>query len=50
VLPGQDVGGAKFVDAYYERTQADAKEVCQRFVYWNSQKGRMARILVKYAF
>ena len=49
VQPGQDAGAAKFVDAYYERTQVDGKEVCQRFVHWNGQKGRLARILVKYA-
>lgn len=49
VQPGQDAGAAKFVDAFYERTQADAKEVCQRFIHWNSQKARLARILVKYA-
>ena len=49
VQPGQDAGGAKFVDAFYERTQADGKEVCQRFVHWNS-KARQARLLVKYAF
>ena len=48
VQPGQDAGAAKFVDAFYERTQADAKEVCQRFVHWNAQKARLARILVKY--
>jgi hypothetical protein len=46
--PGQDAGAAKFVDAFYERTQADGKEVCQRFIHWNSQKARLARILVKY--
>lgn len=45
---GQDAGAAKFVDAFYERAQADAKEVCQRFMHWNSQKARLARILVKY--
>ena len=50
VQPGQDAGAAKFVDAFFERNQADAKEVCQRFVHWNSQKARLARILVKYAF
>ena len=31
------------------RRQADAKEVCQCFVHWNSQKARLARILVKYS-
>ena len=49
VQPGQDAGAAKFVDPYYERAQADGKEVCQRFVHWNSQKARLARILVKFA-
>ena len=49
VQPGQDAGAAKFVDTFYERAQTDAKEVCQRFVHWNNQKGRAARILVKYA-
>ena len=48
VQAGQDAGSAKFVDAFYERAQADAKEVCQHFVHWNSQKGRVARILVTY--
>lgn len=49
VQPGQDAGAARFVDAFYERAHGDTKEVCQRFVHWNSQKGRSARILVKYA-
>jgi hypothetical protein len=49
VQPGQDAGAAKFVDAFYERALGDAKEVCQRFVHWNSQKSRLARILVKYS-
>ena len=49
VQPGQDAGAAKFIDAFYERTQGDGKEVCQRFVHWNSQKARLARILVKYS-
>jgi len=48
VQPGQDAGSAKFVDTFYERAQGEAKEVCQRFMHWNSQKPRLARILVKY--
>lgn len=48
VQAGQDAGAAKFVDAYYERSQADGKEVCQRFIHWNAQKTRLARIVVKY--
>ncbi len=45
---GQDAGAAKFVDVFSERVQAADKEVCQRFIHWNSQKARLARILVKY--
>ena len=48
VQSGQDAGAAKFVDAFYERAQSDSKEVCQRFMHWGSQKGRLARVLVKY--
>jgi hypothetical protein len=48
VQSGQDADSAKFVDTFYERAQGDAKEVCQRFVHWNSQKPRLARILVKF--
>jgi hypothetical protein len=49
VQAGKDAGGAKFVDAHFERVQGnEAKEVCQHFVHWNSLKGRSARILVKY--
>jgi len=49
VQAGQDAGAAKFVDAYFERAQGnESKEVCQHFAHWNSQKGRSARILVKY--
>lgn len=49
VQVGQDAGAAKFVDAYIERAQAkESKEICQHFAHWNSQKGRSARILVKY--
>jgi hypothetical protein len=46
---GQDAGAAKFVDATFERVQPDAKEVCQHFIHWGSQKGRLARVLVKYS-
>ncbi len=49
VQVGQDAGAAKFVDAYIERAQGkESKEICQHFAHWNSQKGRSARILVKY--
>lgn len=46
---GQDVGGAKFVDAPFERTQVDSKEVCQHFLHWDAQKSRQARIVVRFA-
>ena len=49
VLAGHDAGAARFVDAYFERAQGnESKEICQHFAHWNSQKGRSARILVKY--
>ena len=49
VLAGQDADAARFVDAWFERAQGnESKEICQHFAHWNSQKGRSARILVKY--
>jgi hypothetical protein len=49
VQAGQDAGAARFVDAHFERAQGnESKEICQHFAHWNSQKGRSARILVKY--
>jgi hypothetical protein len=45
----QEAGNGKVVDAFYERVQADAKEICQRFLHWNSQKGRAIRIVVRYS-
>jgi len=49
VLAGHDAGAARFVDAWFERAQGnESKEICQHFAHWNSQKGRSARILVKY--
>ena len=49
VQVGQDAGAAKFVDAWFERAQGkESKEICQYFAHWNTQKGRSARILVKY--
>ena len=50
VQAGKDTGAAKFLDAHFERARGnESKEVCQHFAHWNSQKGRSARILVKYA-
>lgn len=45
----QEAGNGKVVDAFYERVQPDAKEICQRFIHWNSQKGRAVRIVVRYS-
>jgi hypothetical protein len=51
VEAGRDAGGARFVDAYYERaSDADAKEVCMTLAHWGADKGRSARILVRYTF
>jgi hypothetical protein len=49
VQPGQDAGQARFLDKFYERPDAEAKQVCQRFATWNSEKARLARIVVKYS-
>jgi len=49
VLAGHDAGAARFVDAWFERAQGnESKEICQHFAHWNREKGRSARILVKY--
>jgi len=49
VQPGQDAGGARFVEKVFERPDGDAaKQVCQGFVNWSGEKARLARILVKY--
>lgn len=49
VEPGQDAGGARFVDTFYERGRdADTKEICMGLAYWASDRGRNARIVVRY--
>jgi hypothetical protein len=45
---GQESGGVRFVENFSERTTQDGKEVCQTLVHWQAEKGRAARILVKY--
>ena len=50
VEASQDAGKAKFVDAPFERAHTDStKQVCFNFVNWGADKGRTARILVRYA-
>ena len=50
VPAGQDAGQAKFVEKHFERPDGDAaKQVCQAFVNWSSEKARLARILVRYS-
>lgn len=49
VQPGQDAGGARFVDGHFERArEADGKEICVNLAHWATDKGRSARILVRY--
>lgn len=49
VESGQDGGGARFVDSYFERARdAEGKEICMNLVHWAADKGRSARILVRY--
>jgi hypothetical protein len=45
---GQESGGVRFVENFSERTTQDGKEVCQNLLHWQADKGRAARILVKY--
>ena len=49
VEASQDAGKAKFLDAPSERAHTDGtKQVCSNFAHWGADKGRTARILVKY--
>ncbi len=50
VQAGQDAGQARFAEKFTERPDGDAaKQICQGFANWSSEKSRLARILVKYA-
>jgi hypothetical protein len=50
VQAGQDAGGARFLDNFFERgREGDSKEICMNLASWSSDKGRSARILVRYA-
>ena len=50
VQAAQDAGQARFAEKFTERPDGDtAKQVCQKFANWSSEKSRIARILVKYA-
>ena len=49
VEASQDGGKARFVDAPFERTHTEgSKEVCVTFTHWSADKGRTARIVVRY--
>jgi hypothetical protein len=49
VVAGQDAGSARFLDAPFERGHTDTtKEVCFNFAHWNADRGRAARIVVRY--
>lgn len=50
VQAGHDAGQAKFVERFFERPDGDAaRQVCQGFVNWSSEKARLARVVVKYS-
>jgi hypothetical protein len=50
VQAGQDAGGTKFLDNFFERgREGDTKEICMNVASWASDNGRSARILVRYA-
>lgn len=49
VTPGQEAAEARFPDAPIEiADDATAKQVCERFVQWSTEHGRVARVVVRY--
>jgi hypothetical protein len=49
VTPGQEAGEARFADEPLETADdATAKQVCERFVQWSTEHGRVARVVVRY--
>src|SRR5437899_1813606 len=49
VTAGQDAGQARFADKPVEvADSATAKQVCESFVQWSSEHGRVARVVVRY--
>jgi hypothetical protein len=50
VTPRQEAAQARFADAPEEiADDATAKQVCERFVQWSTEHGRVARVVVRYA-
>ena len=49
VTPGQETAQARFADEPVEiADDATAKQVCERFVQWSTEHGRVARVVVRY--
>lgn len=49
VTPGQEAAQARFADGPVELADdATAKQVCERFVQWSTEHGRVARVVVRY--
>ncbi|HVS23669.1 MAG TPA: hypothetical protein VMU03_08095 [Gammaproteobacteria bacterium] len=49
VTAGQEAGQARFADKPVEvADNATAKQVCESFVQWSSEHGRVARVVVRY--
>jgi hypothetical protein len=49
VMPGQEASQARFADEPVEiADDATAKQVCERFVQWSTEHGRVARVVVRY--
>lgn len=47
--PGQDIGGGRFLDTHFERSEAGLpREVCQKFAHWNAESGRTIRVVIRY--
>jgi hypothetical protein len=49
VTPGQEAAEARFAEQPVELADdATAKQVCERFVQWSTEHGRVARVVVRY--
>jgi hypothetical protein len=50
LLPGQESGQARFAEKYSESApEGGTRQVCQEFVHWSADHGRVARVIVHYS-
>jgi hypothetical protein len=49
VAPGQDIGGARFADKTFERSESEqVKQICTHFSAWDGEQAYSARLVVSY--